>query len=39
MPSQTALSAAANYRIAFWKQINVNEPVELKSQLSMPAIR
>ena len=34
LPSQTALSVAANYRIAFWKQVNVNDPVELKSQLN-----
>lgn len=34
MPSDAALNVAANYKIAFWKQINVNEPVELKSQLN-----
>jgi hypothetical protein len=34
MPSETALSVAANYRIAFWKQVNVNELTELKSQLN-----
>lgn len=34
MPSQTALSVASNYRIAFWKQVSVNDPVELKSQLN-----
>jgi hypothetical protein len=34
MPTADAVNAAANYRIAFWKQINVNEPVELKAQLN-----
>ena len=34
MPNPAALNVAANYRIAFWKQINVNELVELKSQLN-----
>lgn len=34
MPSQTALAVAQNYRIAFWKQVSVNEPIELKSQLN-----
>lgn len=34
MPSETALAVAANYRIAFWKQVNVNDPIELKSQLN-----
>ena len=34
LPSQTALEVASNYRIAFWKQVNYNDPVELKSQLN-----
>ena len=34
MPSASALDVAANYKIAFWKQINVNEPIELKAQLN-----
>lgn len=34
LPSETALSVAANYRIEFWKQINVNQLVEIKSQLN-----
>ena len=34
LPSSTALQVAANYRIAFWKQVNFNDLVEVKSQLN-----
>jgi Cysteine protease len=34
MPNATATNAASRYRIAFWRQINVNDTIDIKSQLN-----
>jgi hypothetical protein len=34
LPNSDATNAASRYRIAFWRQINVNDTIDIKSQLN-----
>jgi len=34
LPNADAVNAASRYRIAFWRQVNVNDTIDIKSQLN-----